>query len=268
MSLNNNSHISEKAKIGSNVKIGPFCYIGDNVEIADDVEIKSHVVIDCKAKIGKGTSIFPFVSINDQQTPQTSGDASCVEIGENNVIREYCTIQAGTEAGGSKTVIGNNNLLMVGTHIAHDCQIGNNVIMANLATLGGHVIIEDHVVIGGLAAVHQFVRIGAHAMIGGVCGVVRDVVPYATVLNDRASVEGVNLVGLRRRGFDKNDIMTLQKAFKEIFFENHGDLKGAVADAQKKYPDSELVSTLVDFMGKESRRSYTTAFTAKKKGEQ
>lgn len=256
--------ISDKATIGDNVKIGPFCVIGDEVILKDGVELKSHVVLDGITIIGENTVIFPFASIgNPPQDLKFHGEKSSVIIGKNNVIREYCTIQSGTESGIMKTVVGDNCLLMVGTHIAHDCVVGDHVIFANMATLGGHVIVGDHVVIGGLSAVHQHVRIGKHAMIGGVTAVIRDVVPFATVFSDRASIEGVNITGLKRRGYDKSDIINLNKAFKEIFFEDNSDIKESLSRVSDKYKGSPLIDELIEFMSAESKRSYTTASSSK-----
>jgi len=262
--MNNDIHqssvVSEKAIIGKNVKIGPFCFIGPNVTLNDNTILHSHVVIEGKTSIGKNSTIFPFASIGHiPQDLKYKGEESTVEIGENNIIREYVTIQPGTTAGRMNTILGDNCLLMAGTHIAHDCIIGNNIIFANLATLAGHVTIDDYVVIGGLSAVHQFVRIGESAMIGGCTAVERDVVPFATVTSERGSIEGVNLLGLKRRGFDKNNILDLQKAFKKIFFENNGDMNNAIDSVREEFMGNNLVDQLLDFMSSETKRSFTTS---------
>jgi UDP-N-acetylglucosamine acyltransferase len=176
--IHNSSVIEKEAKIGRNVKVGPFCYVGSQVQISDGVELISNVHIEGNTKIGKGTKIFPFASIGTQpQDLKYKGESSSLEIGENNTIREYVTINPGTEGGGRKTIIGNNCLLMISSHIAHDCNIGNDVVIANNVPLGGHVTIEDSVVIGGNSAVQQFTRIGRLAMIGGMTGVLKDVIP-------------------------------------------------------------------------------------------
>ena len=167
--------IDSKAKIASNVEIGPYCVIGPNVEISENTIIHSHVNISVNAKIGKGNNIYPFVSINNPQDLKYNGEHTKLVIGDNNKIREYVTINPGTVGGGGKTVIGNNCLFMISSHIAHDCQVGNNVIIANNVPLGGHAIIEDNVIIGGNSAVQQFTRIGKMAMIGGMTGVLHDV---------------------------------------------------------------------------------------------
>ncbi len=177
--IHNSSVIDKNAKIGKEVKIGPFCYIGPNVILNDNVELVSSVYIEGNTKIGKGTRIFPFASIGTQpQDLKYKGENNSLEIGENNTIREYVTINPGTKGGEGKTVIGDNNLLMISSHIAHDCHIGNNVVIANNVPLGGHVTIEDSVVIGGNSAVQQFTRIGRLAMIGGMTGVLKDVIPF------------------------------------------------------------------------------------------
>ena len=176
--IHNSSVIDKKAKLSKNVKVGPFCYVGPNVELDENVELVSNVHIEGNTKIGKGTKIFPFASIGTQpQDLKFKGEKNSLEIGQNNLIREYVTINPGTEGGGSKTIIGNNCLFMISSHIAHDCKIGNYVIIANNVPLGGHVTIEDSVVIGGNSAVQQFTRIGRLAMIGGMTGVLKDVIP-------------------------------------------------------------------------------------------
>ena len=181
--IHNSSFIDKKAKIGKNVKVGPFCYIGPKVQISDNVELISNVHIEGNTKVGRGTKIFPFASIGTPpQDLKYKGEANSLQIGETNTIREYVTINPGTEGGGGKTVIGSNCLLMISSHIAHDCRIGNNVVIANNVPLGGHVTIEDSVVIGGNSAVQQFTRIGRLAMIGGMTGVLKDVIPLVCLL--------------------------------------------------------------------------------------
>ena len=193
--IHNSSVIDKKAKIGKNVKVGPFCYIGPKVHIGDDVELISNVHIEGNTKIRKGTKIFPFASIGTQpQDLKYKGESNSLEIGENNTIREYVTINPGTQGGGSKTVIGNNCLLMISSHIAHDCNIGNDVVIANNVPLGGHVTIEDSVVIGGNSAVQQFTRIGRLAMIGGMTGVLKDVIPFGLSFGNRNYLRGINTV--------------------------------------------------------------------------
>ena len=216
--IHNSSIIDKGAKIGKGVKIGPFCYIGPKVKIQDNAELISNIHIEGNTEIGKGTKIFPFASIGTQpQDLKFKGESSSLEIGENNTIREYVTINPGTEGGGGKTVIGNNCLFMISSHVAHDCKVGNNVIIANNVPLGGHVKIEDNVVIGGNSAVQQFTRIGKMAMIGGMTGVLHDVIPYGLSTGNRNLLQGLNLIGLRRAKFDNKDILGLSEAYKEIF---------------------------------------------------
>ena len=179
----------------------------------------SHVVIDGRTTIGDGTRIFPFASIGlEPQDLKYRGETSSLVIGRDNTIREYVTINPGTTGGGMVTRIGDNCLFMVGAHVAHDCQMANHVVMANNATLAGHVIIEDYAVLGGLCAVHQFVRIGRHAMIGGMSGVERDVIPYGQVMGDRARLTGLNIIGMQRRGFSRDDIQGLRNAYQFLFY--------------------------------------------------
>ena len=251
--------IDPKAKINENVQVGPYCVIGPNVEIGEDTIIQSHVSILANTKIGKGNKIYPFVSINDPQDLKYNNEPTNLIIGDNNKIREYVTINPGTVGGGGKTVIGNNCLFMISSHIAHDCQVGNNVIIANNVPLGGHAIIEDNVVIGGNSAVQQFTRIGKMAMIGGMTGVLHDVIPYGLSTGNRNSLQGLNLIGLRRAKFENKDILGLSEAYKEIFAtqnltDNIGKLNGS-------FKDNPLVKNVIDFITKDKKRSICTPFS-------
>ena len=210
--------VDPKARISSTVKIGPFSIIGPNVEINDNTEIQSHVSIMGNTIIGKDNKIYSFSSIgNDPQDLKYRGEDTKLEIGDNNKIREYVTINPGTQGGGGLTKIGNNCLFMVSSHIAHDCMVGNNVILANNVPLGGHAEIQDNVIIGGNSAVQQFTRVGKFAMIGGMCGVVKDVIPYGIAHGNRSILHGLNLIGLRRKNISNKEIMILSDAYKEIF---------------------------------------------------
>jgi UDP-N-acetylglucosamine acyltransferase len=192
--IHSSSVISKKAKIGKNVKIGPFCYVGDYVELNDNIELISNVHVEGNTIIGKETKIFPFASIGTSpQDLKYNNEPNSLVIGEKNIIREYVTINPGTIGGGGKTIIGNNCLFMISSHIAHDCKVGNNVIIANNVPLGGHVTIEDNVVIGGNSAVQQFTRIGRLAMIGGMTGVLKDVAPFSLSIGNRNYFQGLNL---------------------------------------------------------------------------
>ena len=251
--IHNSSVINPKAKISKNAKIGPFCFVGPNVELADNVELISNVHIEGSTKIGKGTKIFPFASIGTQpQDLKFKGEKNYLTIGENNLIREYVTINPGTEGGGSKTTIGNNCLFMISSHIAHDCKIGNNVIIANNVPLGGHVTIEDSVVIGGNSAVQQFTRIGRLAMIGGMTGVLKDVIPFGLSIGNRNFLQGLNLIGLRRHKYDNQKIIGLDKAYKEIF--SSKNLHENLNKINGEYKDNELVAEVIKFIEKDKKR--------------
>ena len=205
-----------KAKVSNNAKVGAYSVIGPNVEIGEGTEIQSHVSIIGNTKIGKNNKIYPFASIgNDPQDLKFNGEQTNLEIGDNNKIREYVTINPGTIGGGGITKVGNNCLFMVSSHIAHDCMVGNNVILANNVPLGGHAIIEDNVIIGGNSAVQQFTRVGRSAMIGGMCGVVRDIIPYGIAHGNRSVLQGLNLIGLRRSNRPNKEIIILSDAYKE-----------------------------------------------------
>tara|TARA_B100000287_G_scaffold334821_1_gene320170 strand:+ start:40 stop:816 length:777 start_codon:yes stop_codon:yes gene_type:complete len=251
--------IDSKAKISEKVHIGPYCVIGPNVEINENTEIQSHVNISGHTKIGKGNKIYPFVSINDPQDLKYNGEPTNLVIGDNNKIREYVTINPGTVGGGGKTVIGNNCLFMVSSHVAHDCLLGNNIIIANNVAIAGHAIIDDHVIIGGNSAVQQFTRIGKMAMIGGMTGVLHDVIPYGLSTGNRNSLQGLNLIGLRRANFDNKDILGLSDAYKEIFAtknltENLNKLNGS-------FKDNPLVKDVIEFIIKNKKRSICTPFS-------
>ena len=252
--------IDPKAKISKNVKVGPYSVIGPNVEIDEDSEIQSHVSIVGNTKIGKNNKIYPFSSIgNDPQDLKYNGEHSILEIGDNNKIREYVTINPGTVGGGGKTVIGNNCLFMISSHIAHDCQVGNNVIIANNVPLGGHAIIEDNVVIGGNSAVQQFTRIGKMAMIGGMTGVLHDVIPYGLSTGNRNSLQGLNLIGLRRAKFENKDILGLSEAYKEIFATKN--INQNISKLNGSFQENPLVKNVINFITKDKKRSICTPFS-------
>ena len=239
--------IDEKAVLADGVKIGPYCVIGPDVSLGADVELKSHVVIDGCTEIGAGCTIYPFVSLGAApQDLKYAGEKSRLIIGQNNTIREHTTMNPGTADGGMVTRVGNNNLFMMSTHVAHDCQVGNHVIMANNATLGGHVQVGDFVIIGGLAAVHQFVRIGDHAIIGGMSGVENDVIPYGRVKGERAQLHGLNLIGLERRGFQKEDIRHLQRAYNQLFGDE-GTMDQRIESVSENYSGNETVTKIIEF---------------------
>ena len=201
------SFISKEVQLGNNVKIGPFCYLNGNIKIDDNTELKSHISITGRTIIGKNNLFYPFSNIGcDPQDLKYRGEDSELIIGNNNIFRENVTISKGTFDGGMKTIIHNNNLFMTGVHIAHDCIIGNENILVNQVTLGGHVNIMNNIVIGGLSAIIQFVTIGSYSMIGGMSGVDKNVLPFSLVIGNRAKLRGINLVGIRRKNFDKSQI--------------------------------------------------------------
>ena len=251
--------VNKNAKVHSSVKIGPYTIIGPNVEIGENTEIQSHVSITGNTKIGKGNKIYPFVSINDPQDLKYNGEETSLVIGDNNKIREYVTINPGTIGGGGKTVIGNNCLFMISSHIAHDCQVGNNVIIANNVPLGGHAIIEDNVVIGGNSAVQQFTRIGKMAMIGGMTGVLNDVIPYGLSTGNRNSLQGLNLIGLRRAKFENKDILGLSEAYKEIFATKN--INENISKLNGSFQKNPLVKEVIEFITKDKKRSICTPFS-------
>ena len=257
--IHKTSTIDPKAKIASNVEIGPYCVIGPNVEIGENTIIQSHVNISVSAKIGKGNKIYPFVSINDPQDLKYNGEPTNLVIGDNNKIREYVTINPGTVGGGGKTVIGNNCLFMISSHIAHDCRVGNNVIVANNVPLGGHAIIEDNVVIGGNSAVQQFTRIGKMAMIGGMTGVLNDVIPYGLSTGNRNSLQGLNLIGLRRAKFENKDILGLSEAYKKIF--TSSNLHDEAMKLEDQFPNNQLVTEVKNFILKDKKRPICSPIT-------
>lgn len=246
--IHSSAIIEGNVKLGDNVEIGPYSVIAGNVELADGVKIFAQAHVTGNTKIGKNTKIFPFASIGTQpQDLKYKGEEVFLEIGANNTIREHVTINPGTITGIGKTIIGNNCLLMIGVHVAHDCMIGDNVILANNATLAGHVQIGDGAVIGGLSAVHQFVRIGKGAMIGGMSGIESDVIPYGNAFGERAFLQGLNLVGLKRSNYPKETINALRNSFKDIF-ESEGKMKEKIDAAKKQYANSNEVKEIIDFL--------------------
>ena len=249
--------IGKNTTIGRDVSIGPYCIVGDDVCLDDEVVLKSHVVVDGFTEIGTKTEIYPFASIGlPPQDMKYQGEASRLVIGERTIIREYVTMNPGTEGGGLLTEVGNDCLIMIGAHVAHDCRIGDFVILVNNATLGGHVVIGDYAIIGGLAAIHQFVRIGPHAMVGGMSGVENDVIPYGSTIGDRARLSGLNVVGLKRRKFSKEGVHQLRAAYRMLFAEE-GTLNERIEDVAGMFSSHAAVMDIVEFMRAESQRGLT-----------
>ena len=234
--------VDSKAKISSNVSIGAYSVIGSGVEIGENTTIESHVSIIGNTKIGKNNKIYPFASI-----------------GNDNRIREYVTINPGTKGGGGLTKVGNNCLFMVSSHIAHDCYVEDNVILANNVPLGGHAHIEENLIIGGNSAVQQFTRVGKSAMIGGMCGVVRDIIPYGIAHGNRSILQGLNLIGLRRKNIPNKEIMILSDAYKEIF--KNENLTENLKNLSKEYKKNELVNEVINFLEKDKKRPICTPFS-------
>ena len=249
--------IDPKAKISTNVSIGAYTVIGPNVEIGENSVIQSHVSIVGYTKIGNNNKIYSFASIgNDPQDLKYNGEKNSLVIGTNNKIREYVSINPGTAGGGGQTKIGDNCLFMVSSHVAHDCIIGNNVVFANNVAVGGHVKINDNVVIGGNSAIQQFTRIGKMAMIGGMCGVVKDVIPYGVAFGNRCSLHGLNLIGLRRKNIPNKEILSLSRAYKEIF--KTENLSKNLLNLDKKFDKNFLVNEVIDFIKEYKKRPICT----------
>jgi UDP-N-acetylglucosamine acyltransferase len=249
--------IEPGAKLAESVRVGPYCVVGARVELAAEVELLSHVVVAGRTSIGEGTRIFPFASIGHQpQDLKYHGEDSALAIGRRNIIREHVTMNPGTAGGGMVTRIGDDCLFMASVHVGHDCVIGDKVIMANNATLAGHVLVGDQVGFGGLSAVHQFVRIGQHAYVGGVTGVERDVIPYGIVMGDRARLAGLNMVGLQRRGFSREDIQALRAAYDVLFSQESGTLADRAASLPERFPGVKPVRDIVDFIRADNTRGF------------
>lgn len=218
MTIHPTAIVHPAASIGENVQIGPYAVIGEHVSIASGTTVGAHTVIEGWTEIGRDNRIFQFASIGaDPQDLKFHGEKSFLKIGDRNKIREFVTMHRGTEDGGGETVVGNDNLFMAYTHVAHDCRVGNHVILANCGTLAGHVVVDDHAIIGGLSGVHQFTRIGTHVMIGGGSVVVQDIAPYTIAQGNHAKTVGLNLVGLKRRGFSEDTLRMIKKAYKLVY---------------------------------------------------
>lgn len=247
------------ARLGAGAVVGPFCHVGAEVELADDVRLVSHVVVCGRARLGAGARVFPFAVVGSPtQDLKSAGDEGTLEIGEGCVVREGVTINAGTRAGGGETRIGKNCAFLAYSHVAHDCRIGENVVLSNNVLLGGHVEIGDHAMIGGGTAVHQRARIGAHAFVAGLSGLEGDVIPYGLAGGNRAHLFGLNLVGLRRRGFSPERISRLRAAYRLIFGGETGAAGVVFADrieaAANAYGGDADVATLIDFLREPSER--------------
>lgn len=245
--------IDPAAKIAAGVSIGPFSVIGPDVEIGEGTWIGPHVVINGPTKIGKNNKIYQFASIGEgPQDISYHGEPTRLEIGDDNIIRESCTISRGTVKGGSLTTVGNNNFLMAYSHVAHDCHVGSYTIFANGASLGGHVEIGDYVILGGFALIHQFVKVGAYSFCGMGCGVSKDVPPYLIISGNPAEAHGLNSIGLKRRGLTDSAIKGLREAYR-IVYKSGLKLADAVAEVKSRLPDCAEAQNFADFIAKAER---------------
>uniref|UniRef100_P32201 Acyl-[acyl-carrier-protein]--UDP-N-acetylglucosamine O-acyltransferase n=1 Tax=Yersinia enterocolitica TaxID=630 RepID=LPXA_YEREN len=247
------SIVEEGAVIGAGVHIGPFCFVGSQVEIGAGTELKSHVVVNGITKIGCDNQIYQFASIGEaNQDLKYAGEPTRVEIGDRNRIRESVSIHRGTVQGGGLSKVGSDNLLMINAHIAHDCIIGDRCILANNATLGGHVEIDDFAIIGGMTAIHQFCVIGAHVMVGGCSGVAQDVPPFVIAQGNHATPFGINIEGLKRRGFDKESLHAIRNAYKLLYRSGRtlDEVKPEIAELADQHP---AVQAFIDFFARSTR---------------
>lgn len=245
--------IAPGAQISKSAEIGPYCVIGPDVRLGEGVRLIAHVYIEGRTVIGDKTVVYPFASLGTPpQDLKYEGEKSELIIGKNNTIREHVTMNPGTKHGAMKTVVGDNCLFMMAAHVAHDCVVGNNVILANNAAIAGHVHVGDYAVLGGLSAVHQFVRIGAHAIVGGMSGVENDVIPFGRVKGERAFLAGLNLIGLERRGFSKEKIKELQKAFNQLFGDE-GTMEQRLDNVATDFANDDLIMSIINFAREKTR---------------
>lgn len=246
--------VSKEARLGEGVTVGPFCVVGGRAVLGDGVRLHSHVVVEGATEIGALTQVFPFASIGHRpQDLKFSGEESTLVIGERNMIRECVTMSPGTSSGGLVTRVGSDCLFMLGSHVAHDCVVGDRVVFANNVSLAGHCTVGDHAIIGGLAGIHQFVRIGAHAFVGGLAGVTDDVIPFGMVVGNRANLSGLNIVGLKRRGFTREQIAELRKAYR-LLFSPEGEFSERVQDVEAMFGNNDAVKHIVEFIRARSER--------------
>ena len=251
--INKTAIISEKSKISDNVEIGPYSIIGPKVKIASNTKIHSHVSIIGDTSIGKGNEIFPFASIGTPpQDLKYKGEKNSIVIGDNNKLREYVNINPGTKQGGGITKIGNNNLFMVYCHVAHDCNVSNNIVLANNVQVGGHVSIQDNAIIGGSCAIHQFSRIGESSMVGGMTGVLSDVIPFGLSLGNRNNLVGLNLIGLRRAKVSNENIKIVQEAYNIIF--KTENFRSNINNLKSEIKNNQFVDKIINFIITDKKR--------------
>ncbi|RMD82426.1 MAG: acyl-ACP--UDP-N-acetylglucosamine O-acyltransferase [Candidatus Dadabacteria bacterium] len=245
--------VAEGARIGRGTRIGPYAVIGEGVSIGEDCWIGAHVVIEGETSLGARNRVFPFASLGtDPQDLKYRGEATRLEIGDRNTIREFATMNRGTAGGGGVTRVGDDNLFMAYSHVAHDCRVGNHVVLANAATLAGHVTVEDYAIVGGLVAIHQHARVGESALLGGGAMVSLDVPPFCIAAGDRARLHGLNVIGLQRRGFDKQTISDLRGAYR-VLFQSSLKLRDALAELRSRYPNSPRVEQMARFIESSQR---------------
>lgn len=248
--------VDSSADLGADVTVGPFCVVGPDVTLGDGVVLHSHVAITGRSTLGEMCQVYPFASIGTPpQDQKFKGEPNSLTVGAHTVIREHVTINPGTPGGDTVTRIGSNCFLLMGAHIAHDCQVGDNVLMVNGSMIAGHVSLGDRAILGGLSAVHQYVRIGAYAFIGGMTGITADVIPFGMAVGNRASLQGLNLVGLRRNGFSRQQIQELRQAYR-VLFANEGTLLERLEAVETSFTSNVLVKQVVDFMKSHSDRSF------------
>ena len=247
--------VDASADLSANVVVGPYCVVGAGVRLGEGVRLESHVVVTGRTSVGDGCRVFPFACLGHRpQDLKYRGEETELVIGRDNQIREHVTMHPGTAGGGGITRVGDGGLYMAGIHVAHDCQVGDGVIMANNATLGGHVEVQDHAYLGGLCAVHQFVRIGRQAMIGGLAGVEQDVIPYGMVLGNRAYLNGLNIVGMKRRNIAREEIQDLRTAYR-LLFAPEGAFVERLAEVAAQFADHSRVMEIVDFIRSAGNRA-------------
>ncbi len=253
--------VKEGANLGEGVEIGPFCIVGPDVTLADGCQLISHVTVAGRTTIGANTRIFPFASIgHEPQDLKYKGEASTLEIGANCILREGVTMNPGTEGGGMVTKVGNGCAFLANAHVGHDCRVGNNVIFSNNVMLAGHCVVGDYVIIGGGAAVIQFARIGAHAFVGGMSGLENDLIPYGMALGNRAYLSGLNIIGLQRRGFSREEIHDLRRAYR-LLFANEGTLTERMEDVAQAYGDHTTINEILEFIRAGGKRALCTPST-------
>ncbi len=258
--------VADGATLGAGVKVGPYCMVGEHVTLGDGVELLSHAVVEGRTTVGSGTRIFPFASIGHQpQDLKYAGEPSTLSIGSECLIREGVTLNPGTEGGGMKTTIGDKCAFLANSHVGHDCQVGSDVIFSNNVMLAGHCEVGDFAIIGGGAAVIQFARVGAHAFVGGMSGLEQDLIPYGMALGNRARLSGLNIIGLQRRGFSRNEIHDLRRAYR-LLFADEGTLMERVEDVEAEFSDHVIIQEILAFIKAGGKRSLCTPGNASASG--